>query len=268
MNASPIATLVRAWVDLYTRGLPAATRAARRDEVEDDVWCQREEAFAVGRSARSLDTEMFLRLLFGMPADVSWRLSTGTGGPVLERTPSREARVLGVLAILGAACWTLLVAGYAIVGASIWTMPAGILVGLATLVGGLAFAGAATGLALIFQDRVGLMGSMGGVLGGMGALFGAFGGYQADVLLPLGSGVMVWELGRHQILSRRCAAVHAVSAGLAAFLLLVAEASFPPAVWPLLLIAPYLVSWMAMGVWLLGGVPSPHERGPAPDRPF
>jgi len=268
MNASPIATLVRAWVDLYTRGLPDDTRAARRDEVEDDVWCQHEEAVAIGRSAWSRDTEVFLRLLFGMPADVSWRLSTGGGSPDLDRIPSRGARVLGRLAILGAASWTFLIAGYAIVGASIWTMPAGILVGLATLVGGLAFAGAATGLGLLFQDRVGLVGAMAGVLGGMGALFGAFGGYQADILLPLGSGVMAWELGRVHILSRRCAAVHAVSAGLAAYLLLVADASYEAAVWPLLLIVPYLVSWMAIGVWLLGGVPSPREQYPAPDRPF
>ena len=268
MNASPIAPLVRAWVDLYTRGLPDDTRAARLDEVEDDVWCQREEAFAVGRSARSLDTEMLLRLLFGMPADVSWRLSAGGGGPTLERTPSRGARVLGVLAILGAASWTFLIAGYVFVGESIWGGPAGWVVFGATVVGGLAFAGAATGLALRYQDRLGLMGSMGGVLGGIGALFGALGAYQADVLLPLGSGIMAWELGRAHILARRCAAVHALSGGLAAFLLLVVTASFPPTVWSLLLIAPYLVSWMAIGVWLLGGVPSPHERGPAPDRPF
>jgi hypothetical protein len=36
MSRSPVAAVVRGWVDLYTRGLPADLRAARRDEVDDD----------------------------------------------------------------------------------------------------------------------------------------------------------------------------------------------------------------------------------------
>ena len=54
MNGSPVAGLVHAWVDLYTRGLPADARAARRDEIADDLWCEHAEAEASGRSSRSL----------------------------------------------------------------------------------------------------------------------------------------------------------------------------------------------------------------------
>ena len=37
MNGPGVTTLVRGWVELYTRGLPADVRAARRDEVDDDL---------------------------------------------------------------------------------------------------------------------------------------------------------------------------------------------------------------------------------------
>ena len=67
MNGSPVATLVRGWVDLYTRGLPADLRDARRDEVDDDLWCEQDEAAAAGRSARSLDADLFRASCSGCP---------------------------------------------------------------------------------------------------------------------------------------------------------------------------------------------------------
>ncbi len=67
MNGSPIAAIVRGWASLYTRGLPGDARAARRDDIDDDLWCEHAEAAAAGRSARSLDAELFMRLLYGMP---------------------------------------------------------------------------------------------------------------------------------------------------------------------------------------------------------
>jgi len=42
----------------------------RRDEIDDDLWCENAEAVAAGHSARSLDADLFLRLLLGMPADI------------------------------------------------------------------------------------------------------------------------------------------------------------------------------------------------------
>ena len=75
MSEPPIAVLIRRWVDLYTRGLSTEARAARRDEIADDLWCHHEEALAIGRSMRSLDGELLARLVFGIPADVAWRIA-------------------------------------------------------------------------------------------------------------------------------------------------------------------------------------------------
>jgi hypothetical protein len=101
MNRSRVAALVRGWVDLYTRGLPAEARAARRDEIDDDLWCQQEDAAAAGRSARSLDADLVLRLIFGIPADITWRLTHRGPAPTanLVRSPARSTRILGVLAM-------------------------------------------------------------------------------------------------------------------------------------------------------------------------
>ena len=76
MNPSPIASLVRAWVNAYTHGLPDEARAVRRDEVEDDLWCQHEEAMTAGRAPGGLAIEMLLRLVAGMPADVRSRVTS------------------------------------------------------------------------------------------------------------------------------------------------------------------------------------------------
>ena len=65
---------VRGWVWLYTLGLPAETRGARRTEIESDVWDQT-HAWAVPASSTPGDaTSVLLRSLRGMPADLLWRL--------------------------------------------------------------------------------------------------------------------------------------------------------------------------------------------------
>jgi hypothetical protein len=271
MNASPVATLVRAWVDLYTRGLPEPARAARRDEVDDDLWCQHEEATAIGRSTSSVNAEMFIRLLFGMPADVSWRVSRGgEGGPELEREPSTGARILGLLAILGVVGWGIALVGYIAWGGEQAWLTAGLLMYITQLVGGLGFAGAALGLALS-QDRLSVVGAMAGVLGGLAALFGAMGAFQLSLFLPIGTAVMAWDLGRARVLSRRLAIAHSVS-GLLTIPLLVAVVAGGDAaligVGFLALMIPYLLSWFGIGLWLIRGVPPARETDPAPHRPF
>jgi len=271
MNASPVATLVRAWVDLYTRGLPEAARAGRRDEVDDDLWCQHEEALAIGRSTRSVNAEMFVRLLFGMPADVGWRMSSGReDGPALEREPSTGARLLGTLAILGAVGWGIALVGYIAWGENAW-LTQGLLIYAAQLFGGLAFAGAAIGLALRFQERLGVVGAIAGVLGGLAALFGAMGAYELSLFLPIGTAVMAWDLGRAHVFSRPLAVAHSVS-GLLTIPLLVASLangdSMLIGVGFLALMIPYLGSWLGIGVSLIRGVPAARETDVAPHRMF
>ena len=80
MSGSPVAALVRGWVRLFHQRVCADPRAARRDEADDDLWCQHEEADAAGRTARSLDADLGLRLLFGIPSDITWRLDSSRVG--------------------------------------------------------------------------------------------------------------------------------------------------------------------------------------------
>ena len=51
MNAERSAALVRRWVAVYTRGLPTEVRQDRRDEIDDDLWCQMVDASESGRTA-------------------------------------------------------------------------------------------------------------------------------------------------------------------------------------------------------------------------
>lgn len=271
MNASPAAAIVRAWVDLYTRGMSGPVRDARRDEVADDLWCQREEALAIGRSPRSLEAEMLMRLLFGMPADVSWRLSSGGpgGAPSFERRPSMGTRVLGILAIIGSAAWTILTAGYVLFGEAMWSGTGGYITLALTVSGGLGYAGAATGLALRFQDRMTPFGAVGGVIAGVGALLGGLGAYSADILLPMGSAVMALDLGRAGVLSRLLAVSHAVTAAGFLALLWISLTNFPitGSLWLGALAGPYLISWLAIGIWLIRGERF-NPEATRPRRPF
>ena len=57
--------IARAWVRAYTSGLPAETADRRRDELASDLH---EHTCAGGRSAQVLG-----RVLWGIPADLSWR---------------------------------------------------------------------------------------------------------------------------------------------------------------------------------------------------
>jgi hypothetical protein len=267
MNGSPATAIVRAWVDLYTRGLPEPIRAARRDEVDDDLWCQREEATATGRSARSLATEMLLRLMFGMPSDVSWRLSSGgpASGPSLERHPSIGMSLLGILAIAGALGWGVMIAVMLSVGTdAAWSGPSGPVMVVSVFGASIAFAGATIGLAFSFQDRLSSVGMLVGVLGGTGALFGAIGAYQANGLLILGSGVLAWDLGRSGVIWRVLGLTHAASA-LAALLLVTGLLTgfIGTSSIGLMFLVPYLASWVAIGVSLIRGAPSLQARTPS-----
>src|SRR6187431_1599776 len=108
MNSSALTALVRWWVKAYTRGLPAQLQTARRDEIDDDLWCQQEEALATGRTAHSLGAEMFVRLLLGVPADLTWRFANRRNAGArarVEMSSSMSARVFGTLAVLAGMSW-------------------------------------------------------------------------------------------------------------------------------------------------------------------
>jgi hypothetical protein len=253
MNSSPVAGLVRGWVDLYTRGLPADARAARRDEIDDDLWCEHAEAAAAGRSARSLDTDLALRLMFGVPSDISWRLSYRTRPPnvIHERQRSTSTSILGLLAILAGSSLGLLLILFIPMGDSVWTTYATVLLWLGSMV---SFVAAAVGLAWHFQDRIGQLGVGGAMVVALafGLLFVAPVGTGAA--LAVGSAMLMWGLARIGVLSRRMAIAHVVTAILLIGLFagnLVAPGNAVGG----FLIPPYVVSWIAIGVSLIRGVP-------------
>jgi hypothetical protein len=65
------------WVWMYTAGMPDEARAARVDELESDAW--EHETEARERGGR-FGMEFLHRVVFGMPADVGWRVSHGREG--------------------------------------------------------------------------------------------------------------------------------------------------------------------------------------------
>ncbi len=257
MNASASAALVRWWVKAYTRGLPAQLRTARRDEIDDDLWCQQDEAVATGRSARSLGAEIFLRLLLGVPADLSWRFANrrNAGAPArVEMSSSMSARVFGTFAVLAGLSWTLMMLFYLVRGMSAWAGATALFMVIFVLVGGLAFAAAALGLLWRYQEQLHYLGAVGGVLAGLGAIASALDGASAIFLLPIGSAALAWDLSRICVLSRPLATVHALSAVAIVVALVDAFANGLPSVLGALLIA-YPLTWIAIGISLLRGVP-------------
>jgi hypothetical protein len=68
------AGLTRAWVRLYTRGVPADLRAARRAELDSDVWEHEQLRAAEGLHPGRVAFEIVARLAVGMAADLSWRV--------------------------------------------------------------------------------------------------------------------------------------------------------------------------------------------------
>jgi hypothetical protein len=254
VNRSPIAVLVRGWVDLYTRSMPAEVRAARRDEVDDDLWCEHEEALATGRSARSLDADRVLRLLLGIPADVSWRLTyrgraAATG---IERSSSMSTSVLGVLAILAALSWGILGFVASSIGDSMWTRYAGLTVTI-LIAGALAYLAVAFGLAVRFQDRVSPLGTAGAILVALGS-FAAIAGLGVWLMAPLiiGTAMLMCDLARISVVSRLIPIVQGTIAIL--FTLGFLFPAVSAVVW-VFVFGPFWLTWVAIGVSLIRGVP-------------
>jgi peptidoglycan/LPS O-acetylase OafA/YrhL len=70
----PLATdLTRWWVSVYSRGLPGDERAARRAEIDSDLWEHARFDAEVGQRPADTGVEIVTRLLLGIPADLAWR---------------------------------------------------------------------------------------------------------------------------------------------------------------------------------------------------
>jgi len=257
MNGSPVARIVRGWVSLYTRGLPADARTARRDEIDDDLWCQHEEAAAAGRSARLLDADLFLRLVFGMPSDISWRMAYRRPAPEasLATSPAMSARTLGTLAIVAALTFGILLLFFVPFSHSVWTGSAGVYALIGTIVAVFAFSATALGLAWRFQDHIGPIGGLGALVTTFGAVMSMFG---SIVPLLVGSAMLMLDLARIGVLSWVIPVVQVVTViGAVAFA--VSQPNLDDVGTRALMVAmlaPYLVTWLAIGVHLLRESPA------------
>lgn len=92
-RAALVAACVGAWVRCYTAGLASGPREARRAELASDLWEQRHDP-----DERHPGTTIALRALFGVPADLAWRLEQAAPGARAARLASGAAHRAGALA--------------------------------------------------------------------------------------------------------------------------------------------------------------------------
>lgn len=93
--------LTRAWTALYTRGLPANLRTQRREEIDCDLWEHQRLADLERAPTTSTAVEMLLRLVLGLPADLLWRLETGTSARSGKGTQVNESLFMRGLVAAG-----------------------------------------------------------------------------------------------------------------------------------------------------------------------
>jgi hypothetical protein len=270
MNAERSAGLVRRWVALYTRGLPPDAREERRDEIDGDLWSQVHEESQVQRADASLGGEIFVRLLLGMPADLTWRLEQRPAASDRRppaRGPNLHTRPVSFPAIFGGICWTIWPIPSALLGDAAWADPMmGWLMFVTVVFGTWALAGAVVGLVIAFQDAIrGPVAAIGVVTASVAAV-SVLGPYGLVVMLPVGAGLVPWELWRTGALGPWLAWTHIAAALLTvAFILLaIVRASFvsPGSIVAVLLIPPlmaYGLSWVAIG-WAMFHRPRPADE--------
>jgi hypothetical protein len=112
--------MTRAWVALYTRGLPAELRDARRSEIDSDLWEQGQVAALVEEPPGETAFQLTARLLLGIPSDLTWRVQAGLSAPSersLRMNESLPMRGL-VLAALAVAAFPLVIGILVLVGAN------------------------------------------------------------------------------------------------------------------------------------------------------
>ena len=103
--------VARAWVRLYTRGMPAELRDARREEIDADLWEHQQDARDNGASHAIVGVEIMLRTLLGIPDDLGWRreaLNSRLGAAIEGRIGTmaisvRHIRLMGLCTLLGGA---------------------------------------------------------------------------------------------------------------------------------------------------------------------
>ena len=83
-------TLTRAWVAVYTRGLPPDVGGERREEIDCDLWHQRRLADLEREPVTGTAVQILVRVILGIPADLLWRVEAGSSTQTVGRTSVNE----------------------------------------------------------------------------------------------------------------------------------------------------------------------------------
>lgn len=102
MSALPlriVVVAVRGWTRVYTLGMPAASAAARRAEIDSDLWEFEHDA---AESHRSAALHVLVRLIAGAADDLCWRVDRVTIADtlLLRRTVTLTALASVLLLVL------------------------------------------------------------------------------------------------------------------------------------------------------------------------
>jgi hypothetical protein len=121
------------------------------------------------------------------------------------------------------------------------------------IAGALAFLAVAFGLAFRYQDRVNPFGTTGAILVAVGS-FAAIAGLGGWLMAPLiiGTAMLMWDLARISVVSRLIPIVQGIIAILFPLGFLFPVVS--TVVWTLVF-GPFMLTWVAIGVSLIRGVP-------------
>ncbi len=106
--------IVRAWVWLYTIGLPRELRETRRTEIESDLWEHENDARDNGTPPVIAAMEIVLRALIGVPHDLSWRfeaIQTRRAADLKRRVTTmalspKQIRWMGLAGVFGGVLWS------------------------------------------------------------------------------------------------------------------------------------------------------------------
>ena len=82
--------LTGAWVTVYTRGLPSDVGGERREEIDCDLWHQRRLADLEREPVTGTAVQILVRTIFGIPADMLWRIEAGSSTQTDRRTSVNE----------------------------------------------------------------------------------------------------------------------------------------------------------------------------------
>jgi hypothetical protein len=176
----------------------------------------------------------------------------------LGRSGSMSTRILGLLAIVAGLIFAILFLFFIPYSHSVWTGSAGVYALVGTIVAVIAFSATALGLAWRFQDHIGPLGGLGALVTTVGALVSMVG---SIVPLLVGSAMLMLDLARIGVLSWVIPVVQVVSV-IVAVPFAVAQPNLDDVGTRALmvaLLAPYVVTWLAIGVHILRGLPAAEQ---------